>query len=139
VTILYHNRLLLQKKKLRFLMKTFQDFLHIMDFIGNQTVQGPNESFSAPSKGFKQNQTMNKGLKKLGFIKKVFFYKVRGKYFVRMKITTDLSLFLAVSATSLCLTLPPNVFILTHNLLICLFFHAIQVFHKQTGTRSLKT
>jgi len=28
-------------------MKTFQDFLHLMDFIGNQTVQGPNESFSA--------------------------------------------------------------------------------------------
>jgi len=25
-------------------MKTFQDFLHIMDFNGNQTVQGPNES-----------------------------------------------------------------------------------------------
>jgi len=24
-----------------------------MDFIGNQTVQGPNESFSAASKGFK--------------------------------------------------------------------------------------
>jgi len=33
-------------------MKTFQDFLHIMDFNGNQTVQGPNESFSAASKGF---------------------------------------------------------------------------------------
>jgi len=36
-------------------MKTFQDFLHIMDFIGNQKVQGPN----AASKGFKQHQTMN--------------------------------------------------------------------------------
>jgi len=34
-------------------MKTFQDFLHILDFIGNQTVQGPNESFSAASKDFK--------------------------------------------------------------------------------------
>jgi len=34
-------------------MKTFQDFLHIMDFNGNQTVQGPNESLSAASKGFK--------------------------------------------------------------------------------------
>jgi len=34
-------------------MKTFQDFLHIMDFNGNQIVQGPNESFSAASKGFK--------------------------------------------------------------------------------------
>jgi len=40
-------------------MKTFQDFLYIMDFIGNQTVQGPNESFSAASKGFKRHQTMN--------------------------------------------------------------------------------
>jgi len=30
-------------------MKTFQDFLHIMHFIGNQTVQGPNERFSAAS------------------------------------------------------------------------------------------
>jgi len=26
-------------------MKTFQDFLHIIDFIGNQTVQGPKDSF----------------------------------------------------------------------------------------------
>jgi len=40
-------------------MKVFDEnipgfFLHIMDFIGNQTVQGPNESFSANcSKGFK--------------------------------------------------------------------------------------
>jgi len=33
-----------------------------MDFIGNQTVQGPNERFSAASKGFKRYQTMNKGL-----------------------------------------------------------------------------
>jgi len=39
-------------------MKTFQDFLHIMDFIGNQTVQGPN----GLSKSFKRHQTMNKGL-----------------------------------------------------------------------------
>jgi len=44
------------EKKLRFLMKTFQDFLHIMDFIGNQ-------HFSAASKGFQRHQTMNKGLK----------------------------------------------------------------------------
>jgi len=43
-------------------MKTFQDFLHIIDLIGNQTVQGPNESFSAALKGFKRLQTMNKGL-----------------------------------------------------------------------------
>jgi len=43
-------------------MKTFQDSLHIMHLIGNQTVQGPNESFSATSKGFKQHQAMNKGL-----------------------------------------------------------------------------
>jgi len=34
-------------------------FLHIMDFIGNQTVQGPNESFSAASKSFKRHQTMS--------------------------------------------------------------------------------
>jgi len=33
-------------------MKTFHDFLHIMDFIGNQTVHGQYESFSAASKGF---------------------------------------------------------------------------------------
>jgi len=32
------------EKKLRFLIL---DFPHIMDFNGNQTVQGPNESFSA--------------------------------------------------------------------------------------------
>jgi len=44
-------------------MKTLQHFLHIMDFIGNQTVQGPNESFSAASKGFKRHQTVNKGHK----------------------------------------------------------------------------
>jgi len=43
-------------------MKPLQDFLHIMDFNGNQMVQGPNESFNADSKGFKQHQTMNKGL-----------------------------------------------------------------------------
>jgi len=34
-----------------------------MDFIGDQTVQGPNESVSANcSKGFKRFQTTNKGL-----------------------------------------------------------------------------
>jgi len=36
-----------------------------MDFNGNQTVQGPNDSFSAASncsKGFKRFQMMNKGL-----------------------------------------------------------------------------
>jgi len=44
-------------------MKTFQDFLHIIDFNGNQTVQGPKDSFSAKcSKCFKLFQTMNKGL-----------------------------------------------------------------------------
>jgi len=42
-------------------MKTFQDFIHIMDFNGHQQFQGPNDSFSADSKGFKQFQTMNKG------------------------------------------------------------------------------
>jgi len=43
-------------------MKTFQDFLQIMDFIGNQMVQGPNDTFGTASKGFKRHQTMNKGL-----------------------------------------------------------------------------
>jgi len=38
------------------------DFLHLMHFIGNQTLQGPNESFSAASKGFKRHQTKNNGL-----------------------------------------------------------------------------
>jgi len=34
-----------------------------MDFIGNHTVQGSNESLSANcSKGFKRHQTMNMGL-----------------------------------------------------------------------------
>jgi len=33
-----------------------------MDFNRSQTVQGPNESFSAASTGFKRHQTMNKGL-----------------------------------------------------------------------------
>jgi len=28
-------------------METFQDFLHIMDFNGVQTAQGPHENFSA--------------------------------------------------------------------------------------------
>jgi len=32
-----------------------------MDFNGNQTVQGPKDSFSAASKGFKRHQTMNHG------------------------------------------------------------------------------
>jgi len=33
-----------------------------MDFNGNQMDQGPNESFSGASKGFKQHQTTNKGI-----------------------------------------------------------------------------
>jgi len=33
-----------------------------MDFNGNQMVQGPYESFSAASKGFKRHEMMNKGL-----------------------------------------------------------------------------
>jgi len=37
-------------------------FNYVGHFIGNQTVEGPNESFSAASKGFKRHQTMNKGL-----------------------------------------------------------------------------
>jgi len=36
-----------------------EDFLHIMHFNGNQTVQGPKDNCS---KGFKRFQTMNKGL-----------------------------------------------------------------------------
>jgi len=46
-------------------MKTFQDFLqwtYLMDFNGNRTVQRPNESFSAASKGFKRHQMITKGL-----------------------------------------------------------------------------
>jgi len=47
-------------------MKTFQDYSpynHKMDFNGNQTIQGPKDSFSANcSKAFKRFQTMNKGL-----------------------------------------------------------------------------
>jgi len=39
-------------------MKTFQDFSPY-NYI---TVQGPKDSFSAASKGFKRHQTMNKGL-----------------------------------------------------------------------------
>jgi len=44
----------------RFLMKTFQDFspYNALQWDSN----GPNESFSAASKGFKRFQTMNKGL-----------------------------------------------------------------------------
>jgi len=38
------------EKKLRFLMKTFQDF---SPYNGNQTVQGPKDSFSANCKLFK--------------------------------------------------------------------------------------
>jgi len=33
-----------------------------MDFTGNQTVQGPKDSLSAASKGFKRHQTLNMGL-----------------------------------------------------------------------------
>jgi len=39
-----------------------------MDLIGNQMVQGPNESFSAASKGFKGHQMMNKGLRTLSIL-----------------------------------------------------------------------
>jgi len=48
-------------------MKTFQDFLHIMDFNGNKMVQGPKDSF----------QTMNKGLIKwndCSFFAQFFIY-----------------------------------------------------------------
>jgi len=44
-------------------MKVFDENIPgFLDFNGNQTVNGPNESFSAASKGFKRHQTMNKGL-----------------------------------------------------------------------------
>jgi len=43
----------MSSKMSRFLMKTFQDFLYIMDFNGVQTVQGPKDSFSANYKLFK--------------------------------------------------------------------------------------
>ncbi len=43
-------------------MKIFQDFIHIVNFNGLQTVEGQNDSFSAVSKGYKRYQTMNKSL-----------------------------------------------------------------------------
>jgi len=43
-------------------MKTLQISLHIMDFNGPQPFQDPNDHFSAASNGFKQHQTINKGL-----------------------------------------------------------------------------
>jgi len=44
-------------------IKVFDENIPGMDFTGNQTVQGPKDSFSANcSKGFKRFQTMNKGL-----------------------------------------------------------------------------
>ncbi len=49
------------EKKLRFLIKTFQD-LYPYSFNGLQTVEGQNDSFSAASKGYKRYQKMNKGL-----------------------------------------------------------------------------
>ncbi len=43
-------------------MKTFQDFIHIVNFNGLQTVEGQNYSFRSALKGYKRYQTMNKGL-----------------------------------------------------------------------------
>jgi len=43
-------------------MKTFQDFSLYNGLQWEPNVQGPNESFSAASKGFKRHQMMNKGL-----------------------------------------------------------------------------
>jgi len=57
----FHVFLSSVEKKLRFLMKTFQDFLH-NGLQWEPKVQGPNESCSAASKGFKRHQMMNKGL-----------------------------------------------------------------------------
>ncbi len=39
------------ENKLRFLIKTFQISIHIVNFNGLQTVEGQNDSFSAASKG----------------------------------------------------------------------------------------
>ncbi len=50
------------EKKVRFLMKTFQDLYHIVSFNGLQTVEGQNDSFSAASEGYKRYQTMNNSL-----------------------------------------------------------------------------
>jgi len=53
----------LQSKKIKvFDEKLPRIFLHIMQFTDNKMVQGPNESFSTASKGFKQHQTIKKGL-----------------------------------------------------------------------------
>jgi len=41
------------QKEIKFFDENIPGFFYIMDFNGNQTVQGPNESFSAASKGFK--------------------------------------------------------------------------------------
>ncbi len=49
------------KKKLRFLMKAFQD-LYPYSFYGLQTIECQNYSFSAASKGYKRYQTMTKVL-----------------------------------------------------------------------------
>jgi len=51
-----------------------ENILHIMHFTGNQTVQGPKDSFSANcSKGFKQHQMVNNGLIKWNDLS--FFFK----------------------------------------------------------------
>jgi len=45
-------------------MKVFDENIPgLSPYNGLQTFQGPNESFSAASKGFKRHQTMNKGLR----------------------------------------------------------------------------
>ncbi len=43
-------------------MKTFQDFIHIVNFNGLIMVEGQNYSFRSASKGYKRYQTMNKVL-----------------------------------------------------------------------------
>jgi len=56
-------------------MKTFQVFSHIMDFIGNQTVQAPKDSFNANCKLFKGLiKRNNRSFKK---ITKFKFYKLK--------------------------------------------------------------
>ncbi len=50
------------QSKINFWWKHSRIFIHIVSFNGLQTVEGQNYSLSAASKGYKQYQTMNKGL-----------------------------------------------------------------------------
>ncbi len=50
------------EKKLRFLMKTFQEFSPYSELQWTPNGWRSNYSFSAASKGYKRYQTMNKGI-----------------------------------------------------------------------------